>query len=84
MPATNVPYSEVLDNHIGYLRLSELSADNLKAMDEALKTFASKKVDALVIDLRATPSASDFGMAAEFMKRFVPKGKTCSRCASPP
>ena len=76
MPATNVPYSEVLDNHIGYLRLGELSADNLKAMDGSLKTFASKKVDALVIDLRATPSASDFGMAAEFMKRFVPKGKT--------
>ena len=25
MPATNVPYSEVLDNHIGYLRLGEFS-----------------------------------------------------------
>jgi len=56
MPAANAPYSEVLDNHIGYLRLGELSADNLKAMDGALKAFAAKKVDALVIDLRATPA----------------------------
>lgn len=76
MPAANAPYSEVLDNHIGYLRLGELSADNLKAMDGALKTFAARKVDALVIDLRATPPTSDFATAAEFMKRFVPKGKT--------
>jgi hypothetical protein len=74
--AGNAPYSEVLDNHIGYLRLGELSADNLRAMDGALKTFAGKKVDALVIDLRATPPTSDFGTAAEFMKRFVAKGKT--------
>ncbi len=69
-------YSEVLDGHIGYLRLGELSAVNLRTMDDALKTFAAKKVDSLVIDLRATPSADDFGTAAEFMNRFVHKGKT--------
>jgi hypothetical protein len=76
VPEAHASYSEILDGHIGYLRLGELSADNLRAMDGALKTFATKKVDALVIDLRATPPTSDFRTAAEFMKRFVPKGKT--------
>lgn len=75
-PVGNLSYSEILDGHIGYLRLGELSTVNLRAMDGALKTFAGKKVDALVIDLRATPPTNDFGTAAEFMKRFVQKGKT--------
>ena len=76
VPAASAAYSEILDGHIGYLRLGELTAANLRAMDEALKTFAARKVDALVIDLRATPPTSDLGTAAEFMKRFVQKGKT--------
>ncbi|MEP6686463.1 MAG: S41 family peptidase, partial [Verrucomicrobiota bacterium] len=68
-------YSEILEGHIGYMRLGELSAAHLQAMDGALKTFAAKKVDALVIDLRATPPTNDFATAAEFLKRFVQKGK---------
>ena len=43
-------------------------------MEKALTDFISKKVDALVIDLRATGS-NDFDIAAEMTKRFVAKGK---------
>jgi len=68
-------YSEVLGNHIGYVRIGSLSPDNLNALDKAMSDFATKKIDALVIDLRAT-SSSDFNLAAEMTKRFVPKGKT--------
>ena len=68
-------YSEVLGNHIGYARIGSLSPDNLGALDKARSDFAAKKIDALVIDLRAT-SSSDFNLAAEVTKRFVPKGKT--------
>jgi hypothetical protein len=68
-------YSEVLGNHIGYVRIGSLTNDNLHALEKALADFAAKKVDALVIDLRAT-SSSDFEIAAETTKRFVAKGKT--------
>ena len=73
--ASGAFYSEILDNHIGYLRLGQLSTANLQAMDEALRNFAGKKVDALVIDLRASSPTTDFATAAEFMKRFAQKGK---------
>lgn len=68
-------YSEVLANHIGYVRVGSLSSENLTALDKALADFAAKKIDAMVIDLRATNS-SDFNLAAEMTKRFLPKGKT--------
>jgi C-terminal processing protease CtpA/Prc len=68
-------YSEVLANHIGYVRIGSLTAENLTALDKALTDFAAKKVDAMVIDLRATNS-TDFNVAAEMAKRFLPKGKT--------
>jgi len=67
-------YSEVLGNHIGYVRIGSLSPDNLGALDKALSDFAAKKIDAMVIDLRAT-SSNDFNLAAEMAKRFVAKGK---------
>ena len=68
-------YSEILEEHIGYLRLGALNAGNLQAMDKALALFGSKKVDALIVDLRASGEANDFATAAEFAKRFCPKGK---------
>src|SRR5438132_7376092 len=74
-PETPTPfYGEVLGNHIGYIRIGSLTTDNLHAMEKALTDFISKKVDALVIDLRATGS-NDFDIAAETTKRFVAKGK---------
>jgi len=68
-------YSEILDGHIGYVRLGSLNSANLQALDKCLSSFATKKVDALVIDLRASQATNDFAMAAEFAKRFCPKGK---------
>src|SRR5437764_13455654 len=68
-------YSEILDGHTGYVRLGSLNSANLQALDKSLSSFATKKVDALVIDLRAGQATNDFAMAAEFAKRFCPKGK---------
>jgi hypothetical protein len=67
-------YSEIFEGHVGYLRPGALNAANLKAMDKKLEEFGSKKVDALIVDLRAS-TGSDFAVAAEFAKRFCPKGK---------
>ncbi len=69
-------YSEILAAHIGYLRLGALTVGNLQAMDTALKNFAGQKVDAIILDLRASPPTNDFATAAEFAKRFCAKGKT--------
>jgi C-terminal processing protease CtpA/Prc len=68
-------FSEILEGHVGYLRLGALTRANLDALDASLKTFVAKKVDALVIDLRASPATNDFATASEFAKRFCPKGK---------
>ena len=68
-------FGEILEGHIGYLRLGALTRPNLDALDANLKTFATKKVDAIVIDLRASPATNDFATASEFAKRFCPKGK---------
>jgi len=74
-PPASPFYGEILEGHIGYLRLGALNRPNLDALDANLKTFAAKNVDAIVIDLRASPATNDFATASEFAKRFCPKGK---------
>jgi C-terminal processing protease CtpA/Prc len=68
-------YSEILEGHIAYLRIGALNRPNLDALDANLQTFAAKKVDAVVLDFRASPATSDFPLASEFAKRFCPKDK---------
>ena len=68
-------YSDIVLGHVGYLRLGDLSRANLDAMDASLQTFAAKKVDAVIVDLRASGATNDFETAAAFAKRFCPKGK---------
>jgi hypothetical protein len=75
-PGTATPfYGEIIEGHIGYLRLGGLNRGNLQAMDSQLQTFASKKVDAVVVDLRASIASADFAAASDFAQRFCPKGK---------
>src|SRR5436190_12832796 len=69
-------YAEILEGHVGYLRPAVLNKPNLDALDTNLKDFAAKKVDAVVLDFRASPATNDFPVAAEFAKRFCPKNKT--------
>jgi C-terminal processing protease CtpA/Prc len=73
--ATSPFYGEILDSHVGYLRLGALTKANLDALDANLQSFAAKKVDAVVLDFRASLATNDFPMAAEFAKRFCPKDK---------
>jgi len=77
MPESSASFhSEVFDGHVGYLRLGSLNSANLKEMDKNLQDFVAKKVDAVIVDLRAS-STGDFAIAAEFAKRF-------SLCANRP
>jgi hypothetical protein len=69
-------YSDVLSGHVGYLRVGDVTRANLDALDKTLNGFGAKKIDAAVLDLRASTSSNDFDAAADFAKRFCPKGKT--------
>ena len=73
-PATAF-YSELIAGRTGYVRLGTLNNANLQALDKALSGFATKKVNDLIVDLRASSATGDFTLAAEFAKRFSPKGK---------
>src|SRR6478752_8532353 len=74
--APNAFYSEVIAGQIGYVRLGSLNNANLQALDKSLTAFAGKKVNALIVDLRSSQATDDLALAAEFAKRFCPKGKT--------
>ncbi len=83
-PAGPALYSEIFEGHVGYLRLGAFNRTNLKVMDRKLTQFSSKKVDGLIIDLRDSPGMTDFETAAEFAKRFCPKGKPLFTVRKPP
>jgi Peptidase family S41 len=68
-------YSEVIAGRTGYIRLGSLNNANLQALDKALSGFAGKKVKDLIVDLRASSATGDLSLAADFAKRFCPKGK---------
>jgi Peptidase family S41 len=68
-------YSETFEGHIGYVRFGTLNSANLTSLDKKLEDFATRKTDALIVDLRDKDAGTDFAAAAEFAKRFCPKGK---------
>jgi hypothetical protein len=74
--APTVFYSEIIGGHIGYVRIGSLNAANLQALDKSLSNFSAKNVNAVIVDLRASQATTDLALAAEFAKRFCPKGKT--------
>src|SRR5207244_562833 len=69
-------YSEIIGGYIGYVRVGSLNAANLQALDKSVANFAAKNVNALFVDLRGSQATTDLPLAAEFAKRFCPKGKT--------
>src|SRR5215216_3210483 len=76
LPATpGAFYSELIAGRTGYVRLGTLNNANLQALDKALSGFAAKKVNDLIVDLRASSTTGDLSLAAEFAKRFCPRGK---------
>ena len=69
-------YSEIIGGHVGYVRVGSLNAANLQALDKSVANFASKNLNALIVDFRSSGATNDLPLAAEFAKRFCPKGKT--------
>ncbi|MCX6974911.1 MAG: S41 family peptidase [Verrucomicrobia bacterium] len=75
-PKDILPFlAEIIDNRAGYIRPGALDADSLGQTDVALKNFTDKQMPATILDLRAVPGGSEFDVAADFARRFTPKGK---------
>ena len=67
-------YSEIYNGTTGYLRLGELTGDNVSKARGALKGWSAQGVAAVVLDLRGTPASSDFDAGADFERLFCAKG----------
>jgi hypothetical protein len=75
-PGPQIPFLvEILDAHIAYFRLGALTKDTLAQFDAALASFSEKEIDAVILDLRGISESGDYETAAEFARRFCPKGK---------
>jgi len=75
-PRPQTPFlAEILDSHIAYVRLGALTKDTLAQFDAALAGFPQKQIDAVILDLRGLSDGGDYETAAEFARRFCPKGK---------
>jgi len=76
--AADTPYpflAEILDGRAGYIRLGELNAQNLAQTDAILGKFSSEGIKSLILDLRGIPAGTNYELAAEYARRFCPKGK---------
>jgi len=67
--------AEILDGIAGYVRVGTLTPASLQQLDVAVASFNEKKVSALILDLRGVPAGGSFEVAADFARRFSPKGK---------
>lgn len=79
--------AETFPSRLGYLRLGAINKDRLGDFDKALKGFATAGLPALVLDLRATAAGNNaeaFELAAEILRRFVPKGRPLFTLRKPP
>lgn len=71
-----VPFlAEILDDRAGYIRVGKIDAAALSQLDVALANFSEKKLPAVILDLRGVAGGSEFEAAADFARRFCPKGR---------
>ena len=71
---SNVPYYGMLDNRIGYIRLSNFTKDAGKEVDDALKVLKEKSVKSIILDLRGNPGGLLIE-AVNVANLFVDKGQ---------
>ncbi|MEN2284261.1 S41 family peptidase [Algoriphagus sp. SE2] len=70
----NVPYYGKVDDHTGYIKLSEFTTNASNEVRNALLDLKGQGVDRLILDLRDNPGGL-VNEAAEIVNLFIPKGK---------
>jgi C-terminal processing protease CtpA/Prc len=73
-PAGPLARAEVIDPHIGYIRLADVTEGTPAALDAELKGFADAKVAGYVLDLRFA-DGTNFAAAAAVAGRFLDDGQ---------
>lgn len=63
----------LIDNHIGYIRLTEFREDSFKEFEKALADLKTKGADSLVLDLRNNPGGL-LSVAVNVAEIFLPEG----------
>lgn len=66
--------SKMLDDGIGYLRLTQFQEQSGKDLTKALESLRTQKVQSLILDLRNNPGGL-LTAAVEVSELFLPKGK---------
>ena len=70
----SVPYSGMLNNGVGYIRLSNFSERSREEIDAALAKIEKQNPRGLILDLRYNPGGL-LSQAVEVSEEFTPRGK---------
>lgn len=70
----NVPYYGMVDNKIGYIKLTDFTTNAGKEVKEALKALKDKGAESIILDIRENPGGLLFE-AVNICNVFIPKGK---------
>ena len=71
----NIKDPHVMDDHIGYVRLTEFRENSYKELHESLERLKSQGADSLILDLRNNPGGL-LDVAIRIAEDFLPAGKT--------
>ncbi|MBI1975925.1 MAG: S41 family peptidase [Candidatus Omnitrophica bacterium] len=63
----------MLEDHIGYLRISEFQENTPRDLEQALKKMDSRKLEGLILDLRNNPGGL-LDTSADVAEKFLPNG----------
>ncbi|MEE4197654.1 MAG: S41 family peptidase [Bacteroidales bacterium] len=71
----SVPYYGVVDNHIGYIRMTKFTPDVSRDIKNALRELKTEhQIQSLILDLRGNPGGL-LGEAPKICNLFIPKGE---------
>jgi carboxyl-terminal processing protease len=71
----NIKDPHIIDDHIGYVRLTEFRENSYSELHQALKKLKAQGADSLILDLRNNPGGL-LDVAIKIAEDFLPAGKT--------
>jgi len=70
----DVKYTQILEDNIGYIRLTEFREDSAKSFKKAIEELAKDGADSLIVDLRNNPGGL-LNVAIKISEQFLEEGK---------
>lgn len=70
----DVKYTQILEDHIGYIRLAEFREDSAKSFRQALDDLTTQGANSLILDLRNNPGGL-LNVAIAVTEEFLPEGQ---------